>query len=58
MSPNDKYRLEDYFTGAELVELLEAADEIGAGDVVLAFEDELERLLPQLSELMGVPDDD
>lgn len=50
MDTETRNRIEDWFTGFELVEFLQ----ISVEDVVDAFEDEIEEALDEIEELMGV----
>ena len=43
-------RIEDYFDPTELVDFLQVSTE----DVVTAFEDQIEEILDEIEELMGV----
>lgn len=53
MDDEQKARIADFFTAAELVEYLQ----ISAEDVIAAFGDEIEEAIEDIEELMGVRGD-
>lgn len=57
LNKETKERLVDYFNAHELVAYLEGSELVTVQDVIEAFEIEIEEILDDIEELMGVSHD-